>query len=55
MKKAIFFVMLFIAFSANTFAQKSGIGNWFIYFGNQPINKKWNWQNEVQHGNYNVI
>lgn len=36
-----------------SFAQKSDIGNWFIYFGNQKINKKWNWWNEVQYRNYN--
>jgi hypothetical protein len=34
-------------------AQSSDIGNWFIYFGNQQINKKWNWWNEVQYRNYN--
>jgi long-subunit fatty acid transport protein len=31
------------------------MGNWFIYFGNQKINKKWNWHNEVQYRNYNFI
>lgn len=34
-------------------AQRSDVGNWFIYFGNQSINKKWNWWNEVQYRNYN--
>lgn len=34
-------------------AQKNDIGNWFIYFGNQQVNKKWNWWNEVQYRNYN--
>lgn len=36
-------------------AQESETGNWFIYFGNQQINKKWNWWNEVQYRNYNFI
>lgn len=36
-----------------SFAQKSEIGNWFIYFGNQQIDKKWSWWNEVQYRNYN--
>ena len=44
--------MLFSKFS---FAQKSDIGNWFIYFGNQQISKRWNWWNEVQYRNYNFI
>ena len=35
-------------------AQKSEIGNWFIYFGNQAINKKINWHNEIQYRNYNL-
>lgn len=35
------------------FAQRSDIGNWFIYFGNQQLNKKWSWWNEVQYRNYN--
>lgn len=34
-------------------AQKTDTGNWYIYFGSQPINKKWNWWNEVQYRNYN--
>jgi len=36
-------------------AQSNSIGNWFIYFGNQPISKKFNWHNEVQYRNYNFI
>ena len=36
-------------------AQNSEVGNWFIYFGNQRINKRWNWWNEVQYRNYNFI
>jgi hypothetical protein len=44
---------LFLASSTGTLAQKYTTGNWFIYFGNQPITKKWNWHNEVQYRNYN--
>ena len=41
---------------ANTvLAQQSCVGNWLIYFGNQKINEKWNWQNEVQYRSYNFI
>ncbi|TAE51846.1 MAG: DUF2490 domain-containing protein [Cytophagales bacterium] len=39
----------------NTLAQKNDTGNWFIYFGNQAINKKWNLWNEVQYRNYNFV
>jgi Protein of unknown function (DUF2490) len=34
-------------------AQKTDVGNWFIYFGSQQLNKKWNWWNEVQYRNFN--
>ena len=34
-------------------SQKSEVGNWFIYFGNQKINSRWNWHSEVQYRNYN--
>ena len=46
----LFCLLLFGA----AFSQKSSTGNWFIYFGNQSINKKWNWHNEVQYRNYNM-
>lgn len=50
------FFTAFILFQANgSFAQKSDVGNWLLYFGNQKISKKWNWHNEVQYRNYNFI
>ena len=50
--KALIFSFLFTQTNA-IFAQKTDVGNWFIYFGNQKINSKWNWWNEVQYRNYN--
>jgi hypothetical protein len=52
-KTLLLTLMLFS--STISFAQKSDVGNWFIYSGNQAINKKWNWWNEVQYRNYNFI
>lgn len=46
-----FLVLLFVA--ENGYAQKSDLGNWFNYYGNQKINARWNWHNEVQYRNYN--
>jgi hypothetical protein len=43
--------ILLLANSMN--AQKSDVGNWLIYFGNQKITQKWSWWNEVQYRNYN--
>ena len=45
----------FLVCNTSLFAQKSDVGNWFIYYGNQKINSKWNWWNEVQYRNYNFI
>ena len=39
--------------TANSNAQDSEVGNWFLYFGNQKINDRWNFHNEVQYRNYN--
>ncbi len=41
--------------STGAFSQPSDVGNWFIYFGNQAINSKWNWHNEVQYRNFNFV
>ncbi len=46
---------LLCLFVVNGNAQKSNTGNWFIYFGNQRINRHWNWHNEIQYRNYNLI
>ncbi|MFA9195265.1 DUF2490 domain-containing protein [Flavobacterium sp. FBOR7N2.3] len=46
-----FLLVLFL--TANVNAQKTETGNWFLYFGNQKINDRWNWHNEVQYRNFN--
>lgn len=33
-------------------AQKSDLGNWWIYFGNVQLNEEWNWHHEVQYRAY---
>ena len=35
--------------------QNNKIGNWLIYFGNQKINEKFNFHNEIQYRKYNFI
>ena len=49
------FVFLLVGINDSVYSQKSEIGNWFIYFGNQKINKNLNWHNEVQYRNYDFI
>ena len=51
----LLFVLINLILCKSLFAQKSDIGNWWIYFGNQALNQKFNWHNEVQYRNYNVI
>jgi hypothetical protein len=36
-------------------AQDSDLGNWMMYFGNIPINEKWNVHAEAQYRNFNAI
>lgn len=48
-------LVLLSFFAMQTQAQKSDLGNWLLYFGNKKINNKWNWHNEVQYRNYNII
>jgi hypothetical protein len=52
-----FILFLFVMLCQTDFlnAQQSKFGNWFIYFGNQKISKKWNWWNEVQVRNYDFV
>ncbi len=50
--KLTLFLLLIHNFS---FSQKSETGNWLIYFGNQKINEKWNWQNEIQLRSYDFV
>ena len=57
-KNRAFLFIFFAIFSTGQhrlYAQKSDIGNWFIYFGNQQINERWNWWNEMQYRNFNFI
>ncbi|MFV8344795.1 DUF2490 domain-containing protein [Flavobacterium sp. ZB4P13] len=52
-KLRLFCWLLLLFVAANGNAQKSDLGNWFIYSGNQKINNRWNWHNEVQYRNFN--
>lgn len=41
--------------SVFTFAQKSDLGAWYMYFGNNKIGKKLNWHNEIQYRNFDAV
>ena len=50
-----FYIAILFFLPSLAFAQKNEVGNWFIYFGNQKINDKWNWHNEIQYRNFNPV
>ncbi|ASK29871.1 hypothetical protein CEY12_07000 [Chryseobacterium sp. T16E-39] len=47
-------LLIFIVATTLSFAQKSDLGAWYMYFGNNKINKKWNWHNEIQYRNFDA-
>jgi hypothetical protein len=53
--KIVLFILLSLGLNEFAYSQKSEIGNWFVYFGNQKINKNWNWHNEIQYRNYDFV
>ncbi len=48
-----FTLSIFLLSTSISYAQKTDVGNWFIYFGSQQVTKKLNWWNEVQYRNFN--
>jgi len=48
-------LLLCILLPLTIHAQESATGNWLMYFGNQKINNRWNWHNEIQYRNYNYV
>ena len=51
MMKILYAILLLLPLQAA--AQESMKGNWLMYFGNQKINDRWNWHNEIQYRSYN--
>jgi hypothetical protein len=41
--------------NTNAFSQSNDVGTWFVYFGNQKINDKWNIQSDFQYRDYRFI
>jgi hypothetical protein len=52
--KSFFLCLAFLSISVS-FSQSSDFGNWLIYIGNKKINDKWNFHNEIQYRNYNLV
>ena len=54
-KKVTLNIIFGILFIPNLIGQNNQLGNWFIYFGNQKINKSWNFQSDIQLRNYKFL
>jgi hypothetical protein len=52
--RQLIFIIL-IGFSTAYYAQKSDLGAWYMYFGNNKISKKLNFHNEIQYRNFDGI
>ncbi|KAF1853122.1 hypothetical protein Lal_00009482 [Lupinus albus] len=50
-----YFGMFADQFGINWMAQKSDLGAWYMYFGNNKISKKLNFHNEIQYRNFDGI
>lgn len=49
------FLLALLLLPLTIWSQPSNLGNWFIYFGDKKINKKWNWHHEVQYRDYQLL
>lgn len=56
LKKQTILLLGFIGFiHATAFCQTNEVGTWFVYFGNQKLNHKWNIQSDFQYRDYRFI
>jgi len=53
-KNILFVLLVFLLGTSILLSQNNKLGNWYIYFGSQKINKHFNWHNEIQWRNYNA-
>ncbi|WP_419870506.1 DUF2490 domain-containing protein [Chryseobacterium sp. CT-SW4] len=53
--KVLFFILVAGIGSVQVQGQKSDLGAWYMYFGNNKISDRWNWHNEIQYRNFDGI
>ena len=54
-KHTILLLSLIGIFHTTAFCQSNDVGTWFVYFGNQKINDKWNIQSDFQYRDYRFL
>lgn len=55
LKRTIFLLGLMGMIHITAVGQSNNSGTWFVYFGNQKINDKWNIQSDFQYRDYRFL
>jgi hypothetical protein len=55
LKRTILLLGFIGVINNSVIGQSNNVGNWFVYFGNQKINDKWNIQSDFQYRDYRFL
>ncbi len=55
LKRTILFLGFIGIIQISSYSQSNDVGTWFVYFGNQKINDKWNVQSDFQYRDYRFL
>jgi hypothetical protein len=55
LKQTILLLGFIVLINHTVIGQSNNVGTWFVYFGNQKINDKWNIQSDFQYRDYRFL
>jgi len=55
LKQTILLLGFIVVIKHTVIGQSNNVGTWFVYFGNQKINDKWNIQSDFQYRDYRFL
>ena len=55
LKRTFLLLGFIVVINNSVIGQSNNIGTWFVYFGNQKINDKWNIQSDFQYRDYRFL
>lgn len=55
LKRTILLLGFIGIINISSYSQSNDVGTWFVYFGNQKINDKWNVQSDFQYRDYRFL
>ena len=55
LKQTILLLGFIVVINHTVIGQSNNVGTWFVYFGNQKINDKWNIQSDFQYRDYRFL